>query len=314
MILNEQGKEEFLNNNFHPFFDIKLVTEASEENIEQFVNYVLPISVIDEQYSITTDMKIFFNDNYNNVVFTSADETNIYQYECYQNVYFIKMKPFQKQIRMHILPKKYDASDDILIFKDNKQTIGEDNFNCTSEYERKQDKTNINLYYKENTAKSSNGIYKFNIKDKTKNFRNLQINMGYSYNDTNPTNPLKIKHYTGVLDESDEDGVSISPNEFTEFNLSLMDVNCDHNLTQPSNSEYTNVSQQQELVNNTIQWPSNVIAYSDRETDHVLGLNNPHTTNTTYHKTIKYFNGDIYIEENNKYLIQLWTEKRNNNG
>lgn len=242
MILNEQGKEEFLRNNFHPFFDIKLVTDASEENTEQFVNYVLPLSVIDEQYAIT-DMQIYFNNDYNNVIFTSVNEEHLYQYEIYQGIYFIRMRPFEKEIRMHILPKKYNVSDNILIFKDNEETIDSNNFSCTTEYQRKENNKNINLYYKENTQKTSDGIYKFPIKNKTKNFRNLQINMGYSYNNTNPTNPMMLKHYTGVLDESDEDGVPVPPNEFTEFNLSLMDVNCDNtqnaNSTQTSNDKYT---------------------------------------------------------------------------
>ena len=35
---------------------------------------------------------------------------------------------------------------------------------------------------------------------------------------------------------------------------------------------------------------------------------NEHTINTLYHKTIKYFNDDIYIEENNNYINADWDE------
>lgn len=248
MILNEQGKEEFLNSNFHPFFDIQLSVDITEENVEQFVNYVLPISKIDETYAITTDMRDYFNEDYSNVIFTSTDEEHIYRYECYRDVYFIRLHPFEKSIRMHILPKRYDASNTktdtaFLIFKDNKQTIDENNFSCTPEYERHDEEYKVNLYYKEDTKKTSNGMYKFNIKEQAKNFRNLQINAGYSYNDTNPTSPMELKHYTGILDESDEDGIPVAPGEFTEFNLSLMDTNCDNNYSenynQLSNDKYT---------------------------------------------------------------------------
>ncbi len=252
MKLNEQGKREFLESNFHPYFDITLSSDVIESNIEQFVNFVLPISVIDEEYAITTDMKEYFNDDYTNIVFTSTDEQYIYKYEFYQNVFFIRLRPFQSTIRMHILPKKYDASNTgtdsaLLIFKDNKQVIDDNNFSCTSEYERHNEATDktVNLYYKENTQKTSNGMYKFDIKDKAKNFKNLQINMGYSYNDSNPTDPMKLKHYTGVLDESDEDGIPISESnaDLTEFNLSLMDLNCDNTPSQEtgqlSNNKYT---------------------------------------------------------------------------
>lgn len=306
MILNEEGKIEFLESNFHPYFDIQLSSNITEENITQFVNFVLPISTINQSYAILTDMRSFFNDDFTNVIFTSADEKYLYRYECYQDVYFIRMQPFRSTIRMHILPKKYDASNaktdsSILIFKDNKQNIDSNNFNCTEEYERHTDGANINLYYKEDEQDFSNGMYKFDIKEKTKNFKNLQINLGYSYNDTNPTNPLEICHYTGVLDESDENGTLLDDGEFTKWNLSLMDANYD-NI-----SLYTNTSKRQKLVNGSIQWPTNTTPYDDGE-DHTLGFNNSHTINTLYHKTIKYFNGDIYIEENNHYLIQLWTE------
>lgn len=248
MILNEQGKEEFLRENFHPYFDITLSANIEEKKVEQFVNYVLPISEIDKQYSITEDMRVFFNDDFNNVIFTSTDEQHIYQYECYQNVYFIRLKPFEKTIRMHILPKRYDASNaktetSLLFFKDNKQSIDDNNFSCTPEYKRLSNKNNINLHYKKNLQMTSHGIYKFDIKEQAKNFRNLQINMGYSYNNSNPTNPMKLKHYTGILDESDEDGIRIENNEdFTEFNQSLMDVNCDNSIPKEpelSDEEYT---------------------------------------------------------------------------
>ena len=305
MILNEYGKTEFLKSNFHPYFDIQLSSNIVEENIEQFVNFTLPIETIDEDYAITTDMKSFFNDDYTNVIFTSADEKYLYQYECYKDIYFIRIKPFQSTIRMHILPKKYNASDSILIFKD-EEHINDilDHLTYEDKYEYDDSKELINLYYQENTKKTTNGMYQFDIKEKTKNFKNLQINLGYSYNDTNPTNPMEIKHYTGVLDHSDENGMLIQNNEFTEYNLSLMDANYDNV------SSYTNTSKQQELINNNIEWPTDTIPYSDGDENHEKGFDNPHKIDTLYHKIIKYFNGDIYIEEGNQYFTQLWTEPR----
>ena len=114
---------------------------------------------------------------------------------------------------------------------------------------------------------------------------------------------MKIEHYTGILDESDENGILLEPNQFTEFNLSLMDTNCDNNC---NNCSYTNTSQPQQLVNNEIQWPTEVIPYNDEV--HEKGFINSHDIDILYHKTIKYFNGDIYIEEDGHYINENWDE------
>ena len=298
MLLNEDGKKEFLKSNFHPYFDINLKSDIIPTQTLQFVNITLPLQEIDKQYSLE-DLKIFFNDQYNNVVFTSSQD-DLYRYEFYHDIYFIRAEPFDSTIRMHILPKKYDASNTlsnfpVLFFKDEKQTIDETNFNCTDEYIRYKNRNPINLYYTEDTKQTANGLYKFDIRQQAKDFNNLQINLGYSYNDSNPTNDLK--HYTGILDESDETGAPLSQSEFTEWNMSLMDANYDNNC------DYTNVSKMQEFNN---IWPTNTIPYNDEE--HSVGFNNPHTINTVYHKTIKYFNDDIYIEENGQYINQSWKE------
>lgn len=299
MLLNEDGKKEFLKSNFHPYFDINLESNIVPTQALQFVNITLSLDDIDKQYSIE-DLQVFFNDEYNNVIFTSSNDENIYRYEFYHNIYFIRATPFDSTIHMHILPKKYDASNTlsdlpVLFFKDENQVIDETNFVCTEEYTRYDNQNPINLYYQEDDLSTSNGLYKFDIREQAKNFNNLQINLGYSYNDTNPTN--KLKHYTGILDESDETGTPISPEEFTEWNMSLMDTNYDNN------ADYTNVSKMQEL--NDI-WPTDTTPYNDGE--HTVGFNNPHDINKIYHKTIKYFNDDIYIEENGQYINQSWKE------
>lgn len=303
MILNENGKLEFITSTFHPFFDISLKSDANIDDSIQFVNYTLPLDILNDQYDI--ESMNLLNEDFNNVVFTT-EKNNIHRYEYYQGVYFIRMSPFSNILRMHILPKIYDGSDaktgsSVLIFRDNKQSIDETNFSCTEQYIRDEEKNTINLQYQKNVKESSNGFYKFNIKNKTKNFNNLQINLGYSYNDTNPTNPMELKHYTGILDESDESGNIIPQNEFTEWNCALMDANYDNV------SDYTNVSKQQLYDNQGIKWPTDTIPYNDGT--HDVGFNNPHTINTLYRKTIKYFNDDIYIEENNNYIIQSWKER-----
>lgn len=298
MILTDEGKQEFLKTKFHQYFDIELTSNLVEENITQFVNFVLPLEKINDQYDLE-ELRKFFNNDFNNVIFSSSDNQHIYRYEIYQNVYFIRLYPFSHHIRMHIIPKKYDASDEktnnsLLFFKDQKQTISEENFFCTEEYERKEDRNNINLYYKEEEViNTAEGIYKFDIRQHTRGMKNLQINSGYSYNDTNPSNALI--HYTGVLDESNEFGEPIETK--TEWNLTLIDANYDNKST------YTNVAKMMELSNNQLQWPTNYDPYDS------IGFNNEHSINKIYHKTLKYFNDDLYIEENSQYINANWREE-----
>lgn len=298
MLLTNEGKKEFLKSNFHPYFDISLSTNIKEENINGFVNITIPLEKLNE-FNDMEALSFLFNEEYNNVIFTS-DDNSIFKYEIYQDVYFIRMEPFSSVLRMHIIPKKYDASDTqsntpILFFKERKETIDENVFSCTEQYERKEDGAPINLYYTEEEKESSNGIYKFDIKKYTRDFKRIQINSGYSYNNTNPTN--EINHLTGILDESDQNGNTTE--NFNEWNISLMDANYD-NL-----SSFTNVAKPQKLENNTITWPTDTTPYPDNNT----GFNNPHTINQKYHKTIKYFNDDIYIEENGNYLNADWNEQ-----
>ena len=313
MILNEEGKREFLQSNFHQYFDIILQADITENDVTQFVNYTLPLTYIDTLYDLE-GLKPFFNDDFTNVIFTNEDDSVIFRYEFYQGIYFIRLQPFSKKIRMHLIPKKYDGSENhtlssILIFKDQDVSINDSNFSHTNQYDRDANGSPINLYYNQANRQSSNGFYKFNIKDKAKYFTNLQINMGYAYNDSNPTyneeNPydMDIIHYTGVIDESDYTGAILNPSDFTEWNQSLMDANYDNVST------FTNTSKLQTISNGAIQWPTDGIPYDDGEENHILGFDNPHTVGVLYNKVIKYFNDDIYIEENGKYLNQSWKER-----
>ena len=301
MILNKEEKIKFLKNNFHEYFDITISSNITEENINNFVNIVIPLSTLNNFYNIDSEIGDLFNNNFNNVIFTpSENEDVIYKYEIYEKVFFIRMFPFSHNIRMHIIPKEYDASNTrnnpILFFKENNETIDENIFECSEEYTRYdyENTRPINLYYMESTKLQSDGIYKFDIKEQAKDLDKIQINAGYSYNTTNPTN--EINHYIGILDLSDENGEPIST--LTEWNLSLMAANYD-NI-----SNFTNVVKMQELEDDQIIWPTNSIPYPDN----TVGFNNPHNFEQVYHKTIKYFNDDIYTEENGEFIVADWNE------
>ena len=62
----------------------------------------------------------FINETYDNVLFTpESNFEKIYEYEYYKGIYYIKAKPFEETIVMHLLPKEtLYASDKILKLKD----------------------------------------------------------------------------------------------------------------------------------------------------------------------------------------------------
>ena len=172
-----------ISDNVNNYLATNGIDKIKEESIIlQPVNFVLPISELNDKYDMEA-LKKYFNPQYNNVIFTPSDNYDIiYDYECYQQVYFIKMSIFSNNIRMHIVPKKYDASNTktnpILFFKDNEVNITEGyNFFHSDNYNRDEDiENNVNLVYNNNNADNQFGFYKFDIKKHTKYFNNLQIN------------------------------------------------------------------------------------------------------------------------------------------
>ena len=298
-----------ISDNVNNYLATNGIDKIKEESIIlQPVNFVLPISELNDKYDMEA-LKKYFNPQYNNVIFTPSDNYDIiYDYECYQQVYFIKMSIFSNNIRMHIVPKKYDASNTktnpILFFKDNEVNITEGyNFFHSDNYNRDEDiENNVNLVYNNNNADNQFGFYKFDIKKHTKYFNNLQINLGYKYN-TIHTPDNKVWHITGIIDESNEGGQIIPSSQFTEWNSCLVDGNVDNY----GEEEYSNkilqqtfISQEQEKV---IDW--------DNLYEHSGGFINSHIPidpSKDFHKTLKYFNDDLYIEENKKFHIVEWEE------
>lgn len=321
MLLNNEGKKDFLQSKFHQYFDINLkpLTDIDENCIEQFVNLTISLEQLNALYDLDS-MKKFFNSDYNNIIFTPQDSIDIYDYEFYKGIFYIRLKPFSTKIRMHIIPKKYDASNTlssnpILIFKDSNQNIEESdsfiytdpfNFGCTENYERHEEEENINLYYKTDEFLDEAGLYKFNIKEKTQGIHNLQINAGISYNDTDPNEePLSDEnetyHFLGIADESNEYGNKISSSDFTEFNESLLlrvnrrDIGTDEIIKTNGLKDF-------------LETPSSVNFIKENFGEGLSIMNKYHEINNIYHIKMKYFNDSLYVEENKEYIMKDWGE------
>ena len=96
------------------------------KNLEnQFINVVIPFKEIcGDDYGIGELVK-YLNDDFSNLVVTKSDDFNvIYKCESYKKTLFIRIEPISVSddktidITVHLLPKRYDGTDSILIFKD----------------------------------------------------------------------------------------------------------------------------------------------------------------------------------------------------
>ena len=339
--INYGQKLEFLTSGFHQYLLIHLDTQNHiQGNMPtSFVNITLRLEDIgggdgSSAWGINK-IKNYISDSYDNVLFTpESDFESIYQYEYYKGVYYIRAKPFEETIVMHILPKTLKASDKILLIKDSDVTFEQINaeYNMdtdqlsthfksfdleTNEFEDRPSsakpypkfhkfgtgdtkkiyqKHTGNNWTKE-TYKNSYAEYSLDISNKVKNLMNVQINSGYSYNDSSAIqdtsdNPYAI-HYTGIKDNT---------NEQAEDRAVLMDANYD-NVSGKTN----NIQQMEYYTSNNnkdIRFPLSLNQKSFK-----AGFNNQHTNaNKIFHKTIKYFNDILYTEEDGQFVIGEWKD------
>lgn len=269
-------------------------------------------------YNFTNDdistLYPYFNSEMTNIVFTPRDDiTKIYRYEIYKGVIFLRLYPFSQNIRMHILPKGYDCSDKVLIFKDS--MIDENNIKKSDDYIHYSDRNNINSYYQINNIirdrtdpDISNEQYDINrwentfcefyydISKSTKNFDNLQISAGYRYNESAPFYSI---HYTGIRDNT---------NVAIEDRCTLIDSNYDK-IEEKSN----NIVQYKYDENKQLYLPKvdKLLRGSyEEDIDHVTNIQK------THHKNIKYINDSLYSEEdieknsnyNKRHTIADWVD------
>ena len=100
----------------------------------QFMNVVIPLNEISgEDYGIEKLMP-YFNDDYSNIVVTKGNDfTKIYKCESYKGTLFIRVDPVTIEddntitITIHLLPKRYDGTNELLLFKDDYNFLNQKN-------------------------------------------------------------------------------------------------------------------------------------------------------------------------------------------
>ena len=271
-------------------------------------------------YDDLLKMSLYFNSDMSNIVFTPQnDSTKLYRYEVYKGVMYIRMEPFSDKIRMHILPKGYDCTNQLLFFKDNMVEKRKPVLQDDSRSYKVYDIDDINAYFQEGgedrdrtSAQSAQPPYDetgvertfcefdYDISKEAKSYENIQICSGYNYNHTSPYYAI---HYTGVKDEEE--------NRAPEDRCTLIDGNMDEV------KDKTNIITHMVYDdNNSPEWNDDIISFPPYNDIPVLckfGSTEKYHTNDenlyiTHHKIIKYFNHDMYTEEDINY-----TTSENNN-
>ena len=290
-------------------------TSTAEETSETEGNNQTPSSQKDNHYDELLKLSRYLNSDLTNVVFTPQnDTTKLYRYEVYKNILYIRLEPYSTKIRMHILPKGYDCSNQLLFFKDNmidKRTIHQTISN-PKYYKIYEDIEEINAYFQENeedrdrtsaqTAQppyDETGVettfceFDYDISKEANSYENIQICSGYSYNHTSPYYAI---HYTGVKDEE--------KNRAPEDRCSLIDGNVDEV------KDKTNIITHMVYDDNgSSDWNDDTISFPPyNDIDDLCGFGSTQQYHTndenlyvTHHKVIKYINHDMYTEEDIDY-------------
>ena len=261
----------------------------------------------------------FLNSELSNIVFTNQSDniSTIHKFEAYKGIIYVRLYPYNQNVRMHILPKSYDCSSDLLIFKD--EDIASSDEVTYREYltlaqiqQRKENNPKLKtLGFNSGCSNGTKGkipplppisvttaenssIYQmlYDISENTRGFYTLQINSGYVYEAVD--NEFKLLHSTGVLNESslansNEKEVLIDTNVNNVFNSSGGFVNHILKLGYENNNYvYPSIESLENISN--ISYESN----NDR-------LCNPSETGGRFVKTRETYETEVFIQDIVKY-------------
>ena len=275
-----------------------------------------PVNVYQFSDAEVNLLSAYLRPDMKNIVFTPKNDLNtIYKCEVYKNVIYVKLEPYSMNITMHLLPKAYDCTNNLLILKDSmisKRTVSKYK---NSDYNIYEEKDYINAYYQtdghdrdRNTIPVSNRAqlmrteinsktfcdFEYDISNDTQAFKNLEICAGYRYNNTSPFYSL---HYTGAKDNNKS---VIHPVEDRAF---LVDVNVDAVINENtkniiSQMVYTGDQTNTVFSDDIVDTPT----HKNGGTPPVKGsygypIDHISEIGALHHKKLKYIHDTLYSEE-----------------
>lgn len=324
---------------FHPYFYMDVIKPEDKEpvgfinlkiHLDDLYGEGLGFDAISEQWS-----ENYFNDGFSNLAFTKVDDFNtVFKYEYYKGMFFIRLDEYVDRIAIHVFPKNYYTMNQLLLLKEdyndftyelkpNATYYTRDNYDkepydrVNATYMMEEDDSFVirkgrNTYKDFSKFKKQNGMYheksengwiREDYKDNfveydyplgaARTLSSIEIASGYTYNESCSNN---IEHYIGIKDKtnaSDEDRAAIIAMNPDNINNILPDETNYSTIPQ----QYWDDSKKQTQLSETYN------VYKDEK-----GLSNPHTINKRYDMTLKYLNDDLYIEENNQYLLTEWED------
>ena len=304
----------------------------------QFMNVVIPFEQICSLgYGIQPFLQ-YFNEDFSNIIVTDSQDFNkIYKVESYKKCLFIRIDPINVlsddltiNITLHLLPKKYDGTDSILIFKDDTEFLKEKglvlNHDTKEEYYKKHVESLINSYY-QSGLNGENRDDRYHINDNDYPAFDKLINKTKKYHDFDDDNEWIEENWTDLYDIYTEFDCDISSYTGGLRNLQI-DVKYKYNDSSPTNaihylgakdtSNYdiadrcalidanldniimgkttTNYISQFEKINGEVEFPRTLRPIQQ---DNSYTHNHTDNIGITHFKTIKYFNDRLYSEEKN---------------
>ena len=329
--LNESDIKEELEY-FHPYFYMDVLKPEDKEPVG-FINLKIHLDnlygdglgfdAISEQWS----------DNYFTDELKADDFNTVFKYEYYKGMFFIRLDEYVSKIAIHVFPKNYYTMNQLLLLKEDyndftyelkpnttyytRDNYTEEPYNrVNATYMMEEDDSyviregrdtykNFSKFIKQNGMyhkKDENGWVREDYKDNFVEYDyplgtintlpSIEIASGYTYNESCSNN---IEHYIGIKDKT---------NIADEDRAALIAMNPDKiNDVLPDETNYSTIPQQYWDENkNKTQLSETYTVYNNK------GLTNPHTINKRYDMTLKYFNDDLYIEENDQYLLSEWED------
>ena len=283
---------------YHPHIDIDLWSleqenyENENHNMEIAQNDIMNIKIIENDIGLLLssnkeEYEAYLNSDYNNIIFTPNDNLDIIiPYEYYKGVFYLRLPRFYRTISMHLLPKNYDASDDVVLFhtEDIISSINSENKNWISADSTYRSPNKVDIHG------TSYGRYLIPLPESLRSSESIEIDVFSKYNSFSAN--AHDNHQIGIID-TDNRGFDSAHNQ--DKYAEEMTLIYNKQESQSTSLQIITATRTKENINldNAFRYSSASNALSS------IATNTPYQQNYNYESIIKYHNDSLYVEEYN---------------